>query len=257
MNEDLKSHIISSLDKGIRLDGRKLDEYRKVKVESGVYKTAEGSARVKIGQTEVLAGVKLAVEEPYPDIPDQGTIMVNAELLPLSNPDFESGPPDIWSIEVARVVDRGIRESKAIDMKKLCIEKGKKCWMVGIDVVPVNDNGNLLDASALAAMAALRDAKFPTYKDETVDYKKMTNKKINLTKIPVAVTVLKIGNNFVVDPTYEEEKVLDARLTVATTDDGKLCALQKGGEKPLSTENIKKMVDIGIKKGKELRSYLK
>ena len=257
MNEDLKSHIVKSLSKGIRADGRKLDEYRKVEVETGVYKTAEGSSRVKIGETEVLAGIKFAVEEPYPDMPDQGTIMVNAELLPLSNPDFESGPPGIWSIEVARVVDRGIRESKAIDMKNLCIEKGKKCWMIGIDVVPVNDNGNLLDAAALAAIAALRDAKFPTYKDEVVDYKKLTSKGLKIEKLPIGVTVLKIGDNFVVDPTYDEEKLLDARLTVATLDDGKLCALQKGGEKPLSTDDIKAMIELGIKKGKELRSFLK
>ncbi len=257
MNEDLKLNIINSLDKGIRLDGRKLDEYRKIEIQTGVYKTAEGSAKVNIGGTEVLAGVKLAVDVPYPDIPDQGTILVNAELLPLSNPNFESGPPDIWSIEIARVVDRGIRESKTIDMNKLCIEKGKKCWMVSIDVVPVNDNGNLLDVSSLAALAALRDARFPTYKDEAVDYKKLTNKHLDIIKLPIGVTVLKIGKNFVVDPTYDEEKVLDARLTVATTDDGKLCALQKGGEKPLSTDDIKNMIDIGIKKGKELRALFK
>lgn len=252
----MKAHIKKALSKGIRVDGRKLDEYRQVEVETGVYKTAEGSARVKIGETEVLAGVKLAVEEPYPDRPDEGTIMVNSELIPMANPEFESGPPSIWSIELSRVVDRGIRESKALDFKKLCIEPGKKCWIVAIDVIPINDNGNLLDAAALAAIAAVKNTKYPTYKDGVVDYKKPTTKGLELEKTPIGVTVLKIGDNFVVDPTSEEEKLLDARLTVATLADGRICALQKGGDKPLTTEDIKRMTELGIKKSKELRAHL-
>ena len=122
MYRELRSHIISLLNAGTRLDGRKLTEYRKpIEAEYGIVKTAEGSARVKIGETEVMVGVKMEVGEPYPDMPDQGTIIVGAELLPLSNPEFELGPPGIQAIELARVVDRGIRESKAVELKTLCI----------------------------------------------------------------------------------------------------------------------------------------
>src|SRR3989344_7191901 len=124
-NSDLKGHILEALNQGIRFDGRKLTEYREILVEVGVAKNAEGSARVKIGETELIVGVKMEVAEPYPDIPDEGTMSVGAELLPLSNPDFELGPPGIEAIELARVVDRGIRESKCIDFKKLCIEIGE------------------------------------------------------------------------------------------------------------------------------------
>jgi hypothetical protein len=92
MYQELRSHIISLLNAGIRLDGRTLTEYRKpIEVEQGVVKTAEGSARVKIGETDVMVGVKLEVGKPYPDTPDEGTIIVGAELLPLSNPEFELG----------------------------------------------------------------------------------------------------------------------------------------------------------------------
>lgn len=257
MNEDLKVHVESSLAKEIRLDGRKLDEYREVFVETGIYNTAEGSSRVKIGETEVLAGVKFETGTPYPDSPDEGTIMVNTELLPMANPEFEAGPPGIDSIELARVVDRGIRESGAIDMKSLCIEAGEKIWIVGIDIVPINDEGNLFDAAALAAIAAVKTAKFPEFKDDAIDYKNLTDKGLELKSLPVGVTVVKIGKNFVVDPTNSEEKYVDARLTVATLDNGDICALQKGGETPLTTEDIKRMVELGIAKGKELRAHLK
>jgi len=257
MYRELRDHIISLLNAGMRLDGRKFTEYRKpIEIEKGVIKTAEGSARVKIGETDIIVGVKLEVGEPYPDTPDEGTIIVGAELLPLSNPDFELGPPGIQAIELARVVDRGIRESKALDFKKLCIEPGKKIWMVIIDICPINDAGNLFDASSLAALAALSSTRYPAFDGEKVDYKTKTDKKLELEKTPIAVTVIKIGDKFIVDPDTEEEKVIDSRLTVSSIEDGTLCALQKGGDYPLTTEDIDKMLDIGIEKGKELRKRL-
>src|SRR3989344_5274585 len=95
MNED---YVVELIKKGIRLDNRKMEEYRKpIVVELGISKNADGSARARIGETEVIVGVKLAVDKPYPDTPDQGSIIVGVELLPLSNPDFESGPPDEWA----------------------------------------------------------------------------------------------------------------------------------------------------------------
>jgi len=257
MNDDLKAHIIEALNKGVRFDGRKLDEFRKVEIKQGFIKTSEGSASVKIGDTEVLAGIKMSMEKPYPDTPEEGTIMVDADLLPLSSPDFEPGPPDIRAVERARIVDRGIRESKTINMRDLLIEKGVKAWSLSIDVVSVNDAGNLIDAFGLAALLALRDAKFPAYEDGAVNYKHKTDKKLQLTKVPIPATVYKIGHNFLVDPTTEEESAADVRLTVTTTEEGKLCALQKGGDGELSVEDIEKMVSLGIEKGKELRALVR
>ena len=257
MSKELREHIIKLFDSNTRLDGRKLNDYRKITVENNVTNTAEGSARVKIGATDVIVGIKAEVMEPYPDVPNEGTIMVGAELLPLSNPDFELGPPGIEAIELARVVDRGIRESKCIDFKKLCIKEGEKVWVLCIDICTINDAGNLFDASALAAITALKNMKFPKYENEKIDYKEKTNKKLDLKNIPVSVTVIKIGDKFIVDPDSEEEKAVDARLTVASLADGTLCALQKGGDYPLTSEDIMKMVDIGLEKGKELRKLVK
>jgi len=129
-----------------------------------------------------MVGVKLEVGEPYPDTPDEGTIIVGAELLPLSNPEFELGPPGIQAIELARVVDRGIRESKALDFRKLCIEPGKKIWMVIIDICPINDAGNLFDASSLAALAALQDAKYPAFDGEKLTIRRKQIKGLSLKK---------------------------------------------------------------------------
>ena len=172
MNKDQKLHLLKSLQKDIRYDGRKREKFRDIKIEIGASHCAEGSARVKIGKTEVLAGVKMALEEPYPDTPDKGNLMVNAELLPASNPDFEPGPPGDKAIEISRIIDRGIRESKAIEFEKLCIKKGEQVWSVMIDICTINDEGDLLDTSALAVLAALTDTKFPEVVDGAIDYTK-------------------------------------------------------------------------------------
>ncbi|MBD3249738.1 exosome complex protein Rrp42 [Candidatus Woesearchaeota archaeon] len=256
MNKASRKHIIELLDKGIRLDGRKPDQYREVSVEFDVTRSAEGSARVKIGDTEMITGVKMELFEPYPDTPDQGSLMVGAEFSPMASPEFESGPPGIESIELSRVIDRGIRESQAIDLKKLCLKKGELCWMVVIDMAPINAAGNLFDAGALSAIAAIKDTKLPGIKDDQVDYDNKTEDPLPVKKVALSVTVCKIGKHLIIDPLPEEEKVIDARLTVATDESGELCALQKGGEEPLSVEEIDKMVELGIEKGKELRAKL-
>ncbi len=255
-----RDHLILLLEKGMREDGRELLEYRKpVTIEYGVSKkSSEGSARVKIGMTEVIAGVKMGVGEPFPDTPDEGALMVGVELIPMSNPEFEAGPPQAEAIEISRVIDRGIRESQVIDMKKLCITKGEKVWIIFIDIYPINDAGNLFDACALAACAALKDVRFPHLDEKTyiIDYKKKTEKGVPLKELPVGVTVLKIKNKFIIDPTIDEWDTLDARLSVFTLPDGKLCALQKGGEHALTQEDIMKMIDIATDKTKELRKVL-
>lgn len=257
MYKELRDHIIKLFNSDTRLDGRKLTDYRAINLEVDVVKSAEGSARVKIGETDVIVGVKVEIMEPYPDMPDQGSIMVGAELLPLSSPEFELGPPGIQAIEIARVVDRGIRESKSLDFKKLCIKEGEKVWMLIIDLCTINDAGNLIDASALAAVAALKNMTFPKYENDKIDYKEKTNKKLEMKDFPITVTVIKIGDKLIVDPDSEEENVIDARLTVASLSDGTLCALQKGGDYPLTSEDVDKMVDVALEKAKELRKLIK
>lgn len=258
MNQDLKKSIITALSKNLRIDGRKNDELRKISVVLGAISTADGSAHVNFGETEVIACVKISVEKPFPDTPEDGILMVNAELLPLSNPKHEPGPPGIESIELSRVVDRGIRESHCIDMKKLCIEKGEKVWSIMIDIVPINDDGNMMDVSGFAALCALKNTVFPEYdlKNNKVLFEKKTNQKIVLAKEPLPATIRKIGNSFVVDTTEEEEQAADSWLTITFLANGNICSIQKGGDLPLSENDVNEMVDIAEKTTKELRKHL-
>ena len=243
---------------GKRLDLRSMTEYRQpIEIETEISWTAEGSAKVRIGKTVVMAGVKLSIEKPYNDTPDEGGIMINAELIPLSSPEYEPGPPGIKAVELARVTDKGIREAKAIDMKALCIEPGEKAWFVTIDIISINDAGNLFDAANLATLAALKAAKFPVVDKETgaIDYKQKTDKSLPLIKEPISVTVYKVSGKLLSDPTSEEEKAYEARLTVSS-DRNTISALQKGGEGALTLEEVGSIVDLAMEKAEELRKIL-
>jgi exosome complex component RRP42 len=240
-----------------RADGRGLKEYREMKIEPGLIEKAEGSARVLLGKTEVVVGVKVETGEPFPDTPNDGVMTVNAELTPIASPEFEAGPPNEDSIELARIVDRGIRESKAINTEKLVIEPGKKVFVVFIDIYVLNHDGNLIDASALAAVSALINTKMANYEIKDGEVKiKPGYEQLPIRKHPITVTTAKIGDKLVVDPIGEEEQVMDARISFAIDDDGNICAIQKGGSGYFEPQQIMEAAKLAKDKAKELRKKL-
>lgn len=249
-----KKRIVKYLEEGKRFDNRNLDEFRDIEIEYNISKKAEGSARVKLGKTEVIVGVKMDVSEPYPDSLDKGNLMVTAELLPLSSPRFELGPPTFEAIEIGRVIDRGLRESGFINFKELVIKEGEKVWTLFVDIYTINDDGNLIDAAGIGAVAALKNAKFPKYdeKTEKVMYGEFTNKKVPLNEKPViSLSIHKIGNNLIVDPTREEEDISETRITIASLGDT-ISSIQKSNEGSLTIEKIKEAISLYEKVSKDI-----
>jgi len=249
-------YALELIEKDKRIDGRGFEEFRQIEIKKNVINTAEGSADVRFGKTRVIAGVKLKLGEPFPDTPNEGMLIVNAELTPLAAPEFESGPPKEDSIELARVVDRGIRESKCIELEKLVITPGEKVWCVFIDIHIINHEGNLLDCAALAAVTALLNTKIPKLEEEKI-IRNEFEKDLPVVFKPITLTVGKGVDKFLLDPTHIEENILESKLTICIRDDDKICAMQKQGKKGLTTEDIEKMVDIVMEKSKEIRKLIK
>ena len=265
-----KDYLINLAKKGKRADNRNFNDYRKIEIETDVVNKAEGSAKVKIGNTQVLAGIKMDLGDPYPDSPNEGVMTTAAELIPMASPDFESGPPDEHAIELARVVDRGIRESHIIDVEKLCIVPGEKIWMVFVDIHVLDYDGNLFDAASLVALAALLKTKVPIERlrpilksleekyPEAKDYLKKHQKDypIPLSEPPISCTSAKFEGIVVMDPSLDEELIAEARLTVATDEKGDIRAMQKGLNGSFTVDEIKKVIKDSVDNGKKIRKQL-
>ncbi len=253
--ETSENYVRKLVADGLRIDRRGFEDFREIKVETGVAPKAEGSARVTIGNTQVLAGVKMSLGDPYPDTPNEGVLIVNTELVPIASPTFEPGPPDENAIEISRVVDRGIRESKCIELEGLGV--GEKVWIINVDIHVLDHDGNLIDASALGAISALLDAKIPKYdeNEEKILYGE-PDRPLPVRDIPVAVTSGKISGKMLLDTTLEEESALDARLTVTTNKNGEIVAMQKGGSGFFTFEEVERAVELSVEKGKEIRKIL-
>jgi exosome complex component RRP42 len=134
-------------------------------------------------------------------------------------------------------------------MEKLCIEPEKEVWIMFVDIHALDYDGNLFDAANIAAMAALKSAVVPAKRaDKGEDFP------LPVAHEPISVTAVKIGEHILVDPTYDEEIVADARLTAATNEKGDLCAMQKGGEGSFTVDEVLKIVEQSKRLGAEVRS---
>lgn len=252
-----KQQMWDALAKGKRLDGRNFDEQRPLEIEVDVIKKANGSARVKLGHSEVIAGVKVDTGEPFEGLEEKGALIVSAEVLPVASPHAEPGPPDEEVVELARVVDRGVRESEMIDLDQLVLVPGKIVYTIFVDCSVVNTDGNLFDATSYAVVSALLTARLPILEmqgEKVVDTG--NTKEMPVTTIPVSITSARIGDIVLVDPSSDEEACMDARITITTNESG-FCAIQKGYTGSFTVDQIKKTAETARIKGEQVRARLK
>jgi exosome complex component RRP42 len=253
-----KQQMWDSISKGKRLDGRSLDEIRSIEIEVGLIRKANGSARVKLGNSEVIAGVKVETGEPFEGLENKGALILSAEVLPTASPYIEPGPPDEETVELARVVDRGIRESEMLDLTKLVLIPGEIVYVIFVDCSVINADGNLFDATSYAAVSALMNSKLPVFEireRKAVD----TGEKQDppLTTLPVSITAVRIGESVILDPTAEEEACMDARITITTNSDHNFAAVQKGSTGTFTVEQLKRAAATARIKGEEIRAKLR
>ncbi|MEM2010120.1 MAG: exosome complex protein Rrp42 [Thermosphaera sp.] len=246
--------ILRLLKKGERIDGRGLLDYRPISVYLNPIEKAEGSAHVILGTTQVVTGVKIELGEPFPDRPDEGVLQVHAEFVPLASQTFEPGPPDENSIEVARVIDRSLREPKAIDFKQLVVAPGRKVWVVFNDIYLIDYGGNIVDASMISSMLALATAKMPYYEEKEPGVYVVDNKR-HTTPLPVNTLVATVtmgihDDVIVVDPSVEEELVLNSFITIAVDEKGRICGIQKKGVLGLERRLLDQAVEIAFNRGR-------
>jgi len=250
----MRDKIYNLLLQDKRIDGRHPKSLRSITIQTDLIAKADGSALVTMGGTKILTGIKVEVGSPFSDRPDEGIFTVNAELLPLASTSFEPGPPDERGVELARVVDRSLREGKALDLKKLCLVEGEKVYVLFIDIYVLDYDGNYFDPALISALAALATLKIPKYEVVNGEVKKTGETfRLELTSLPFTVMMGLLGEKFLVDPQIEEEKVLDVSLIIGTDEKGNIVSIQKNTSGPIPVNLLDTILDTAVEKTEEIR----
>ena len=103
-----------------------------------------------------MVRVSCELVRPYPDKPTEGFIQFQTNLSQMANPSFEMSRQTPLAVELGRVIERGLKQSRAVDTESLCVSAGEQVWSIRVDMHALNDDGNLIDALALGSIAALK-----------------------------------------------------------------------------------------------------
>lgn len=236
-----KHFIQGGIAQDLRSDGRKRLTYRPIYVETGVIPQASGSARVRMGATDVIATVKAELGKPSASQPDKGKVAIYIDCSPTAAPMFEGRGGEELSTELSSSLQRCLLGGKSgsgagIDLSSLIIVEGKVCWDLYIDGLVVSSDGNLLDALSAAIKAALSNTAIPKVNvavaatgDEQpeVDVSDEEFLQFDTSAVPVIVTLTKVGRHYIVDATSEEESQMSSAVSVSINRQGRICGLTK------------------------------
>ncbi|KAG5061575.1 hypothetical protein JHK87_002604 [Glycine soja] len=259
-NKFIETALLSDL----RVDGRRPSDYRKLTIKLA---KQDGSAEVHLGQTHVITFVTAQLVRPYRDRPNEGSLSIFTEFSPMADPSFEPGRPTDAAVELGRVVDRGLRESRAIDTESLCVLSGKLVWAIRVDIHILDNAGNLVDAANIAALVSLLTFRRPecslTGEDgqDVVVHPPEERDPIPLIihHLPIAVTFGFFSNEnlLVIDPTHHEECVMTGRMTATLNSNGDVCAIQKPGGESVSQSVIMHCLKLAHVKATDITTKIK
>ncbi|EOY18761.1 3'-5'-exoribonuclease family protein isoform 5 [Theobroma cacao] len=247
-----KHFIQGGIAQDLRSDGRKRLTYRPIYVETGVIPQAHGSARIRLGATDVIASVKAELGKPSALQPDKGKIAIYVDCSPTAAPMFEGRGGEELSTELSVALQRCLLGS-GIDPSSLVIVEGKVCWDLYIDGLVISSDGNLLDALGAAIKAALSNTGIPkvnvaseTSGDEQPEVNISDEEflQFDTSGIPVIVTLTKVGRHYIVDATSEEESQISSAISISINRKGHICGLTKRGGAGLDPSIILDMISV-------------
>ncbi|XP_022323921.1 exosome complex component RRP43-like [Crassostrea virginica] len=251
-----KEYFRKFLEQEVRPDGRELGETRTTVINVGCLSTANGSALVKIGNTAVMCGIKAELAKPKTEEPSSGFLVPNVELSPMCSPQFRPGLPGEQARVLSQFMLEVIKNSKCIDVQKLCIVSGKLVWTLYCDIVCLDYDGNVTDACVLSLLAALNNTTLPkvTLNEDTDKFEAFPEQPsaLELQSNPVSSTYAIFDDEILfVDPTAEEENLATGQLTIVTIQD-KLCMVHKPGGTPLTDQQLSLCIKQAFKRSTEV-----
>ena len=221
MCNKMKSDI-KLFENGKRLDGRKPDELRKIKIEVGVLHRAEGSCYLEWGDNKVLAAVYGPREAVPRHTQNPLRAIVNARynMAAFSVDDRKRPGPDRRSREISKVI------SEALENVILLEKYPRASIDVSIEVIDAEAGTRV--AGLTAAAIALVDAGIP------------------MRDIPVGCAAGKVDGQVVLDLGKEEDNFGDADLPIVLSPrTGEILLLQMDGH--LTPKEFDQALDLAIK----------
>lgn len=236
------------LNVNIRPDGREFDKLRPNAINVGSITTADGSAIVKVGNTNVVCGIRAELAKPKASTPDQGFLVPTIELTPLCSPKYRTGSSNEDAELYSAALNDILINADCLDLKKLCIYKEKLVWCLYCDISCLDHDGCVIDASLIAVIAALRNLKLPKVsydaEIEKISVDTSIKESIEVKSSPVSTTLMVFDDNVIItDPTAEEESLSSCILTIAVCN-GEVCYILKPGGTPFNSEQM----DLCIKR---------
>lgn len=218
--------------KGLRLDGRKPDELRPVKLQVGVLSNADGSAYIEHGKNKILAGV-YGPREVHPKhlaLPDRTVVKCRYHMAPFSVQERKSPAPSRREIELSKV----IRES----LEPAIFMEYYPRTMIDIFVEVLQADGGTRCASITAAALALADSGIP------------------MRDLVVACAAGKVDDTIVLDLMDTEDKMGSADVPVALMPNlNAVTLLQMDGT--LSTDEFESAVNLALEGCKQIYAFQK
>ncbi|KAL5705108.1 hypothetical protein ACHQM5_023452 [Ranunculus cassubicifolius] len=265
-----KHFIEGGIAQDLRSDGRKRLTFRPISVETDVIPQATGSARIRLGGTDVIASVKAELGKPNYLYPDKGKVSIYVDCSPTAAPVFEGRGGEELSAELSAALQRCLLGGKTgagagINLSSLAVVEGKVCWDLYIDALVVSSDGNLLDALAAAIKAALSNTGIPKVnvsvdasadEEPEVDISNDEFLQFDTSGFPVIVTLTKIGRHYIADATLEEESQMSSALSISVNRHGHICGLTKRGGAGLDPSVILDMISVAKHVSEQLIAQL-
>lgn len=220
-----------------RIDGRRRDQIRPVKVTRSFTKHAEGSVLIEMGDTKVICTASIEEKVP-PFLKGKGAGWVTAEYAMLPRATHDRSPRESVkgkqggrTLEIQRLVGRALRA--VIDTGRL----GERTIWIDCDVIQAD--GGTRTASITGSFIALADAVGVLKKKDLI--------KVNpLTDYLAAISIGKVGGQVMVDLAYEEDSHAEVDLNLVMTGAGQYVEVQGTAEKtPFNKKDMDEFLDLG------------
>mmetsp|Transcript_34590 Transcript_34590/g.58096 ORF Transcript_34590/g.58096 Transcript_34590/m.58096 type:complete len:290 (+) Transcript_34590:171-1040(+) len=264
--------IYDGIVQNIRVDGRGREDFRAITLEQGVVPQASGSARLRLGGTDVLVGVKVEIGTPLPEHPSCGRTQFSVDVSANASLSFEGRGGEDLAAELTQALEKCFGGSStgagaALDPKDLGIIDGRTCWVVNVDGLVLAADGNLLDALAAAAKAALADTRVPkvtivggTAAEDVADFEVNEDPNaclpLDMKAVPVIITLRHTNGHYYADANAQEEALQHPGLSVAVNSNGTLCGLLKCGATGLDPSVTREMMEVAQKMALDLHKSL-